>query len=338
MTIDKRINFQGGGMSMGNASNQKQSASKANTTSRNTSSGTGGSKGNLGGGGGGQGTDYRQYSPPTAPTYNATNIDQKPVTGADFQRGENEFINNLNANNLFRSQQTNTPFVPYQGGARTTEYYNPNPFKGILSLVAGMAIPGGNFLMNQGGKLKDGIMSLNNQIQNSDFGRSKNLMDYLDMRKYGGFDEREMTRRINMDEAKLIQGDIDSGMYDGMGVRPVQTFEFDPTNFNTRNKIDNQNEYTSGTIPFDPAMTVGYGTGIESVNPEVPKYYASTSDLAPEFQSMATFAGNYSQNAVSNQLYGEDYDVLDPFTQQQIDSLIEQVGTKSTGELAGNDT
>ena len=33
------------------------------------------------------------------------------------------------------------------------------------------------------------------KIQNSDFGRSKNLMDYLDMRKYGGFDEREMTKK-----------------------------------------------------------------------------------------------------------------------------------------------
>ena len=64
MTIDKRINFRGGGMDRGNASNQAQSASMGNTTSRNTSSGTGGSKGNLGGGGGGQGTDYRQYSPP----------------------------------------------------------------------------------------------------------------------------------------------------------------------------------------------------------------------------------------------------------------------------------
>jgi len=48
------------------------------------------------------------------------------------------------------------------------------------------------------------------------------------------------------------------------------------------------------------------------------------------------FAGNYSQNEVSKQLYGEEYDVLDPFTQQKIDSLIEQVGTKSTGELASN--
>jgi hypothetical protein len=44
-----------------------------------------------------------------------------------------------------------------------------------------------------------------------------------------------MARRINMDEAKLLQADIDSGMYDGMGVKPVQTFEFDPSNFNTRN-------------------------------------------------------------------------------------------------------
>ena len=90
-----------------------------------------------------------------------------------------------------------------------------------------MAIPGAGFLINQGGKLKDGIMSLNNQIQNSDFGRSKNLMDYLDIKNYGGYDEREMTRRINMDESKNLQARIDAGEFDGMGVKPVQTFEFD---------------------------------------------------------------------------------------------------------------
>ena len=235
MAIDKRINFRGGGMDMGNVSNQARSASMGNTTSRSTSPGTGGSSGNLGGGGGGQDSDYRRYEAPTQATYDYTNIDQKPITGVDFQRSENEFIDNLNQNNFLRAQQTNTPFVPYQGGARTTDYYNPNPLKGILSLVAGMAIPGAGFLINQGGKLKDGIMSLNNRIQNTDFGRSKNLMDYLDIRNYGGYNEREMDRRINMDEAKLLQADIDSGMYDGMGVRPVQTFEFDPTNFNTRN-------------------------------------------------------------------------------------------------------
>ena len=229
MAIDKRINFRGGGMDMGNVSNQARSASMANTPSRSksTSTGTGGSTGNIGGGGGGQDSDYRRYEAPTRPTYDSTTIDQKPITGADFQRSQNEFINNLNQNNLLRAQQTNTPFVPYQGGARTTEYYNPNPLKGILTLAAGMAMPGLGFLLTQGGRLKDGIMSLNNKIQNSDFGRSKNLMDYLDIKNYGGYDEREMARRINMDEAKLIQADIDSGMYDGMGVKPVQTFESD---------------------------------------------------------------------------------------------------------------
>ena len=109
-------------------------------------------------------------------------------------------------------------------------------------------------------------------------------------------------------------------------VKPVQTFK---------------DEYTQGSIPFDPAMTVGYGTGIEELVPDN-TITSDSNDLATEFQDLAIQAGgtvgNYAQNAVSNQLYGEDYDVLDPFTQQQIDSLIEQVGTKSTGELAGNDT
>jgi hypothetical protein len=231
MAIDKRINFRFGGAYQGGSG----APGSAEASSKSTSPGTGGSKGNIGGGGGGQESNYRQYSPPTKPTYTSANIDQKPITGDDYRRAQNEFINNLNQNNLLRAQQTNTPFVPYQGGARTTEYYNPNPLKGILTLAAGMAVPGLGFLLTQGGRLKDGIMSLNNKIQNSDFGRSKNLMDYLDIRNYGGYDERELARQKTMQSSRDLQADIDSGMYDGMGVKPVQTFEFDPSNFNTRN-------------------------------------------------------------------------------------------------------
>ena len=43
--------------------------------------------------------------------------------------------------------------------------------------------------------------------------------------------------------------------------------------------------------------------------------------------------GNYSQNAVANQIHGTSYGVLNPFEQQQIDSLISQVGTTSLGTL-----
>ena len=43
--------------------------------------------------------------------------------------------------------------------------------------------------------------------------------------------------------------------------------------------------------------------------------------------------GNYAQNAIANQLFGSSFDVLDPFQQDQIDSLISQVGTTSLGTL-----
>lgn len=104
------------------------------------------------------------------------------------------------------------------------------------------------------------------------------------------------------------------------------------------------NEYTTGSIPFNPARTVGYGTGIlEELVPNSTTELDNANDLATEFQDLAIQAsgtvGNYAQNAVSQQLYGKDYRVLDPFTQQQIDKLIEDVGTKSTGTLAsGKDT
>jgi hypothetical protein len=185
-------------------------------SSKGGDKGTGGSKGNLGGGGGGQDSDYRRYSPPTKKTYTSKTIDSKPVTGADFRRSQNDFINTLNKNNQIRAQQTGTKFTPYQGGARTTDYYNPNPLKSLLKLAVGFAVPGAGFLINQGGKLQDGLMSLNNKIQNSNFGRSTSLMDYLDMRKYGGYDEREMARRINMDESKNLQARIDAGEFDGL--------------------------------------------------------------------------------------------------------------------------
>ncbi len=220
MAIDKRINFRFGGAYQGGSG----APGSAEASSRSTSPGTGGSSGNLGGGGGGQDSDYRRYEAPTRPTYDSTNIDQKPVTGADFRRSENEFINNLNQNNFLRAQQTNTPFQPYQGGAFAIDRMKQsNPARGIMSLLASVAIPGAGFFLNQGSKLRDGLMGLNNQLQQSDFGRSTSLMDYLDMRKYGGYDEREMTRRINMDEARLLQADIDSGLYDGTeGIRPLQ--------------------------------------------------------------------------------------------------------------------
>ena len=330
MTIDKRINFRGGGMDMGNTRSQARSASMANTPSRSTSTGTGGSTGNIGGGGGGQDSEYRQYSPPTQPTYTAANIDFKPITGADYRRSQNEFINNLNINNA--SRFVPTPFNrTYKPVTLDTVGSRPrggdglgNLFKTLFGFATG--IPIGLFTND-----KSGITNINNAL--GDF-REK-FTGYRTQQEYD--DARQ--NRINLKRINTIQDTLDRKYPDGdysntdlderladlkqnMGIldvttvneiddRPTQTFSFDSTGFNNRNQP----------------------TGIEEVYNQV-----SSSDVAPEFQNMIMRAsgtiGNYAQNAVSNQLYGKDYAVLDPFEQQQIDTAIETYGTKSTGELA----
>lgn len=111
------------------------------------------------------------------------------VSGDDGRRSRDNFIANV--------QRTNPGYTgrPTRNIPTLGEF-----FGGIFS-----SLPGLNFFKN-----------LNQRIQNTDFARSKNLMDYLDMKQYGGFDEREMARRINMDEAKLLQARIDAGEFGGL--------------------------------------------------------------------------------------------------------------------------
>ena len=82
---------------------------------------------------------------------------------------------------------------------------------GILGTIAGMmmGIPGLGLLTGGLGKLGKGLGSLNDKIQNSDFGRSKTLMDYLDAKKYGGIDARDRKANQTMREARGIQTAMD---------------------------------------------------------------------------------------------------------------------------------
>ena len=151
MTIDKRLNFRFGGAYQGGSG----APGSAESSSKNTNKGTGGSKGNLGGGGGGQNTDYRQYSPPVAPTYTAANIDQKPVTGDDYRRSENEFINNFNQNEASRFEPTffNRNYNPITldqfGSSNQPPEYGNLIAGGLMSLInpaLGRVYSGYNFL------------------------------------------------------------------------------------------------------------------------------------------------------------------------------------------------
>ena len=117
------------------------------------------------------------------------------VTGDQVRDARDAFIKSV--------RKTNPNYNP--GGK--VQYKKPTLgqfFSGLFSLLPGMGI-------------LRGLSGFNQRLRNTDFGRSKNLMDYLDMRQYGGYDEREMARRINLDEAKLLQDRIDAGEFDGLG-------------------------------------------------------------------------------------------------------------------------
>ena len=55
----------------------------------------------------------------------------------------------------------------------------------------------------------ESLRGLNDRMQNSDFGRSKTLVDYLDARKYGGIDARDRKASQIMREARGIQTQVD---------------------------------------------------------------------------------------------------------------------------------
>jgi hypothetical protein len=137
--------------------------------------------------------------------------------------------------------------------------------------------------------------------------------------------------------------------------RNINMNEFAGNDIQMQNYLTDQANYNAdplGNPNMDPRIVPeeyglvgnnGLGNTINNILPEglpgisVPRTYNRFSNINnDQLPGNDTFAGNYSQNAVSNQLYDKDYDLLDPFDQQKLDSLIEQVGTKSTGELARN--
>ena len=219
MAIDKRINFRGGGAYQGGSG----APGSAEASSRRTSPGTGGSSGNLGGGGGGQDSESRRYQAPTRPTYTSANIDQKPITGDDYRRSQNEFIDNLNRNNAARFEpsffnRTYQPVTLDQIGSRNQlPNYSNVLMGGILGLInplAGRLYSGYNFLKDRG------MESVNNMIPKisstlDTFKESPTLVDF-----YQNMQNVPVNDTIDVREKFDRSGILSE-------VKPVQTFEFD---------------------------------------------------------------------------------------------------------------
>jgi hypothetical protein len=80
---------------------------------------------------------------------------------------------------------------------------------GLFKFLLGLAVPGAGFLTNMGGRGLEGFRNLNQRLQQSDFGQATSLADYLDMRKYGGAQERRDASARTMAQARGLQKQID---------------------------------------------------------------------------------------------------------------------------------
>jgi hypothetical protein len=89
------------------------------------------------------------------------------------------------------------------------ELQSNNKFGGIMDLLLSAAIPGYGIFKNIAGGGLEGLRGFNQRLQQSDFAQADNLMDYLDMRKYGGLQGRNDAAARNMAQARGLQKQID---------------------------------------------------------------------------------------------------------------------------------
>ena len=118
----ERVGFQGGGMDMGNASNQAQSAGMGNGNNNNN-----------------KGSDRPETTRPNPHTDSGTSK-TSVATGAEMKSAARDFVQTLNNNNAIEAAKTGTKFSSYDGGSR----FAPTPqgfnWKGALFNLGLMAI------------------------------------------------------------------------------------------------------------------------------------------------------------------------------------------------------
>ena len=204
-------------------------------------------------------TVNRITAPPPTTRIGGKTYDVTPETRGERQRAQ------------LKQQLMRQPL----GGNKIDKFGNTkkNLFRGgggigsLLASLFGMAmgIPGLGLLTGGFGKLKEGLGSLNDKIQSTDFARSTSLMDYLDAKKYGGIDERDIAASKNMREAKAIQTamgmrptTIDPREMARMGLQMPTAPRSKPTfsdpfanTVGTTTKVNTTNDAVSSNIPVD---------------------------------------------------------------------------------------
>ena len=269
--------------------------------------GSSGTSGTTGGGGGGSSNRERgimsQYSGPKGTTGNIGNFrdtgPDRSAVGQFSTYGQNLMNQNLTRDNPSRRGGIGG----FLSGIIPTLLGFVNPFIGMAARGI-MGIP-------------KGIVNFNNKIQNSDFGKSTSLADYLDIRSYGGFDEREKARKDTMDSAKDLQSRIDAGEFGGPN---LNTNNAPKTNVSIQGK--NLNDFQIG----DPGK---YATADALTEANMADYQTS---LVDEFTPYGIDRTNLYEDFADNRDL-----ISETATSPQFNtSLINEFGVKDRGTFDAN--
>ena len=241
----------------------------------------------------------------------------RQLSGNDYRRAAKDFVQTLNNNNAIRANQTGTKFTPYDGGSRPKGSGFGNFMSGIIPTLLGFVNPFIGMAARGIMGIPKGIVNFNNKIQNSDFGKSTSLADYLDIRSYGGFDEREKARKDTMDSAKDLQSRIDAGEFGGPN---LQTNNSKPT-ANIQGK--NLNDFQIG----DPGK---YATADALTEANMADYQTS---LVDEFTPYGIDRTNLYEDFADNRDL-----ISETATSPQFNtSLINEFGVKDRGTFDANE-
>jgi hypothetical protein len=318
----KRVSFRGGGMDMGNQSNQDQSAAMGGGNTNN----------NTGGGG-----ETNRPNPHTDSGYSKTST----VSGDRMRSSAREFVQQLNNDRAIAAGQGGPKFESYGGGSRPQ---NTGIFGGgfnPLAMIAGLF--GGPLagLLTRGLMMgKDKLIGLNDSIQNSDFGRSKTLADYFDARKYGGIDARDAAAKANMADAKNITNRISTDF------NPRGPNEMPAVNITGLNNNDyegeigamNNNDF-SGVQNVDRSLTSNQINEFEQ-SPEFKTSLINEFGQSPEFNTSLINEFGDNRNKVNEFGQSPEFNtsLINEFGQSPEfkTSLINEFGIKDKGILDAN--
>ena len=281
--IDKRIQYRVGGAS-GREYDQGGN--------RNTRSAP-----NMGGGGG-RDASTTSFDRSINPNRPGGPIGRDDSGGPGPDRSKVSQFSQYGRNLMAKNLDPTLRFDPRTGGMKKSVGAGLGSFLGtLLGFLTGnpfVSLAMGGF---------DRLKNFNQRLQDSDFGRSTSLMDFLDMRKYGGYDKREEARKKTMDEARLLteslglSTDPRERAIMGLPAISVDKFTGNVAPLGVNNFIDDRS-----LVP-DRGLDVAPGDNIPPVitdtddnvplppNFTVPIDQYVKSDVSPLFQSMVRPVG-----------------------------------------------